>query len=71
MKPNDIIKHNLTGNLTSGSPQDQQAIIQAAAVVYGQAYNGARGGMNLAPVDARQEARAAAQDFINMRFERT
>ncbi len=69
MKPTDIIKHNLTGALTSGSPQDQQAIIQAAAAVYGQAYNGARL-LRINPVDARVEARAAAQDFINMRFER-
>lgn len=69
MKPTDIIRHNLTGNLTSGTPQDQQAIIQAAATVYGQAYNGARV-RGLTPVDARVEGRAAAQDFINMRFER-
>jgi hypothetical protein len=47
----------------------KQVTVMAAAAVYGQSYNAARA-RGLTPVDSRAEARAAAQDFLHMEFER-
>lgn len=70
LQPADIITKDFrTGDTTGGTEQSKQLVIMAAAAVYGQAYNGARAA-NHTPTDARAEARAAAQDFLNMEFKR-
>ena len=70
MKPIDVITNPLNATRTdAGSSQDKQVLSMAAAAVYGQAYNAARHRSQM-PVDARAEARAAAEDFINMDFNR-
>lgn len=60
---------DLVDQLNGGSPQSQQLLSIAAATVYGHAYNAERE-RGAGPVGARDMARAAAQDFLNMEFKR-